>query len=57
MSLWFEIAIVVLLFLIFVATPVTVSLSIPQGVWKEINITLRQIRDELEKIRKALEEK
>lgn len=57
MSLWFEVAVVIILFLIFVATPVTVSISIPQGVWKEISTALFQIRDELKKIRLKLEEK
>lgn len=57
MSLWFEIAVVIILFLILVATPVSVSVSIPQSVWKEMSTALFQIRDELKKIRTALEEK
>lgn len=56
MDFWFEVAVVVLLFLIWITSRVTYNtqITIPDGVLKQIRDQLESIKDELKEIRREM---
>jgi len=56
MDLWFEVAVVIMLILIWLTSRTTYNtqITIPDGVLKQIRDQLELIKDELREIRKGL---